>query len=252
MNIKWKILFGVFLLLGTYVKSIAQNSPVSSGGVATGSGGTASFTVGEVAYTTVSGNGGVVIEGIQQAYTASDLPISLLQLTASVFNKTEVAINWTTVSEINNKYFTVQRSNDGVTFEDIAKIAGSENSVSKQSYQLIDSTPLNGVSYYRLKQTDVDGKETYSSIISVNISSSESELTAFPNPTISYLNLKISNASLKSLNYLIYNLEGKLIFQQPIKDNLTTINTSTLISGTYILRVTKGNSLIKSFKIIKN
>ena len=62
MNIKWKILFSIFLLLGTYVKSIAQNSPVSSGGVATGSGGTASYTVGEVAYTTISGNGGYTVD----------------------------------------------------------------------------------------------------------------------------------------------------------------------------------------------
>ncbi len=252
MNIKLKFLLGVFLLFGTYAKSIAQNRPVSSGGVATGSGGTASYSVGEVAYTTITGNGGIVIEGLQQAYTTSDLPISLLQLTASVFNKNEVAINWTTVSEINNQYFTVQRSIDGVSYNDIAKIVGADNSVSKQCYQLIDSTPMNGISYYRLKQTDADGKESYSSIVSVNISTSESELTAYPNPTLSYLNLKISNMSSKKLGFRIVSLEGKVIFQQLIKDNLTTINTSTLNSGTYILSVTNDNTLIKSFKIIKN
>ena len=247
-----KLLLGLFLLIGIAAESKAQNGSVSSGGVATGSGGTASYTVGEAVYTTISGKGGFAIEGLQQAYTATDLPISLLQFTAFVTESKEVEISWATVSEFNNQYFTVERSKYGELFEEITKVQSLGNSINKQSYQTTDSLPLNGVSFYRLKQTDVDGKTTYSSIVSISIAASESVLTAYPNPTVSYLNLQIANASAKKLIYAIYSLDGKLVVQQKITDNLTTIGTSNLVSGTYILRVANNNAVIKSFKIIKN
>jgi len=246
------LLFGIFLLIGITTRSIAQSGTVSSGGVAKGGGGTVSYSVGEAAYTTNSGTGGIVIEGLQQAYTNTDLPISLLQFTAALSENKEVVISWATVSEINNQYFTVERSKDGETYEPIVKVESLGNSVSKQTYQVSDSLPLIGVSYYRLKQTDVGGKTTYSSTVSINITSSESVLTAYPNPTVSYLNLQISDASTKNLIYAIYTLEGKLVSQQRISDNLTTISTSSLSAGTYILRVTNNYKVIKAFKIVKN
>lgn len=248
------ILLGVSFLIGIANIGIAQNGTVASGGVANGNGGTATYSVGEVVYKTLSGNGGIVIEGLQQAYNAIDLPITLLQFSAIYTGNKTVEISWNTVSEFNNQYFTVERSKDGVGFEEINRIQGNGNSYSKQTYQATDASPLYGTSYYRLKQIDNDGTVTYSSIVSVNTSESDSEMrvNAYPNPTVSYLNLQIVNAASKNLKYAIYTMEGKLISEQKINDNLTIIGTSGLSKGSYLLKVTNRNALEKSFKIIKN
>ncbi|MCC6252410.1 MAG: hypothetical protein IT238_08120, partial [Bacteroidia bacterium] len=97
----------------------------------------------------------------------SPLPITLLEFNAQPVID-EVSITWTTASEINNDYFNVERSKDGIHFESIAQIPGAGNSHTILNYKTMDAQPYEGVSYYRLKQTDFDGKFEYSTIKSVN------------------------------------------------------------------------------------
>lgn len=253
MNKKIKLLCFTFVLgLLSSVGIVAQVNTVSSGGEATGSGGSASYTLGEVVYSSFKTNGGYVIEGVQQTYTDAELPISLFEFKASVTANKQIAINWATVSEQNNKYFTVERSSDGITFLSIQKLNSKGNTLASQLYSTIDATPLNGTSYYRLKQTDFDGKSTYSKSIMVTITSTDTELSAYPNPTTSLLNLKIKDALQKRLTYEIFSVDGKAIDQQKIKNDITTIPTSKLVNGAYLLQVKQNNSVIKTFRIIKN
>ncbi len=230
----------------------AQSSPVSSGGQAIGSGGTASYSLGEVVYTSHSSTNGYLIEGVQQAYTNAELPISLLEFNANVTSNKQIALSWITLSEFNNLYFTVERSTDGLSFSDVIKVDSKSNSANNQKYETTDASPCNGISYYRLKQTDVDGKSTYSKNIKVNIIPSEGELSAFPNPTTTILNLTIREAASKKLVYIIYTLDGKRIVEQKITNDLTTIPTSKLVNGAYLLQVKQNGTTIKTFRIIKN
>jgi len=251
MNKIIRLLFCCLILVGFLAKPYAQSTPLSSGGDASGSGGTASYSLGEVAYTSINSTGGFVIQGVQQAYTPAELPINLLEFTAVVTDKKQVSLNWITVYEHNNQSFEVERSQNGIDFEKVVSFASKGNSSSAQDYSALDATPFTGISYYRLKQTDIDGKVTYSKGVSVDITATGSQLKAYPNPTTSILNLQINGATSKQLTYSIYSVDGKLVNKQTINNDLTIISTSALANGTYILQVKDKSTLIKSFKIIK-
>lgn len=103
------------------------------------------------------------------ALLASPLPIELIQFDAQLNPKNQVDLLWITATEINNDYFTVERSIDANNFEPVKELDGAGNSTQLIYYQTKDEHPYKGLSYYRLKQTDFDGNYTYSQIISIMI-----------------------------------------------------------------------------------
>jgi hypothetical protein len=95
------------------------------------------------------------------------LPVEVLSFTATILDS-EVQLDWVTATETNNDYFNVQRSTDGINFTSISKINSAyENSTETLSYSIVDDMPLEGWSYYRLKQTDYDQKVSYSNIVAI-------------------------------------------------------------------------------------
>lgn len=96
------------------------------------------------------------------------LPITLLYFKAKVL-KNKVEINWKTAEEKNNDFFSIERSADGKNFQVIQTIKGAGDSQTALTYTLVDETPLAGTSFYRLKQTDYDGKYEYFDIVPVYI-----------------------------------------------------------------------------------
>jgi len=92
---------------------------------------------------------------------SSPLPIQLLDFFVKK-NDAGILVGWITASEINNNYFTVQRSSEGKNWGDIRVIKGAGNSNTPKNYAIVDGNPLSGINYYRLKQTDYDGTSTYS------------------------------------------------------------------------------------------
>jgi hypothetical protein len=100
---------------------------------------------------------------------SNPLPVTLLNFKATEKNQTQVFLQWTTSNEINNDYFAIEVSADGKIFHEAGRVNGAGNSTSIINYTFIDFAPLNGISYYRLKQTDKNGKTEYSSIVSVTI-----------------------------------------------------------------------------------
>ncbi|RYM35443.1 DUF3494 domain-containing protein [Brumimicrobium glaciale] len=110
------------------------------------------------------------------------LPIELLSFTA-VSKNAHLQLNWATASEVNNDYFTLERSPNGVWWETVKKVDGSGNSKHILDYSWNDNSPYTGISYYRLKQTDFDGKTETFNIVSVEQSEAE-ELQAYPNPVV--------------------------------------------------------------------
>lgn len=96
------------------------------------------------------------------------LPVTLTRFQAYVEGKA-VQLSWTTSSEINSSHFMVERAVDGTHFEPLAKVAAAGNSTTLRHYQHADATPLKGTSFYRLAQSDKDGKVHYSEIRTVKI-----------------------------------------------------------------------------------
>jgi hypothetical protein len=109
------------------------------------------------------------------------LPIELTSFTAALASSF-VELNWETESELNNDFFTVERTGNGETFETINTVKGAGTSVSPKSYKTFDYQPLSGRLYYRLKQTDFDGKYQYSKLVAVDVPESL-VWKVYPNPS---------------------------------------------------------------------
>ena len=98
---------------------------------------------------------------------SSPLPIELTEFNA-VIRGDQVDVDWKLAAEINVDYFNVERSADGIIFESIAQVKGKGNTDMGSHYNVTDKHPLNGISYYRLKQTNFNGKNKYSETRVVN------------------------------------------------------------------------------------
>lgn len=169
---------------------------------------------------------------------STPLPITLLDFDARI-NDNQVDVSWETASEFNNDYFEIQRSENGTDYEVIATVNGAQNSSSLHSYFYPDHHPLEGISYYRLRQVDLDGEYQYSSTRSVTRSVSQ-ELIIYPNPTKSGHEITIeygNNSPDNSALFNLYDSQGRIvltrIYSLESGTNKFTVSTDQLSSGTY-------------------
>lgn len=182
------------------------------------------------------------------------LPITLSSYNISVISSEKVNISWSTTQEQNNSYFTIQRSTDGVTFTTIGQIQGT-NSSTGSSYNYIDNSPGQGVIYYRLSQTDIDGRITYYDIKKITFEGTEeSTVKIYPNPAHKNINLKLAFTYSGKLTVSIYQANGKIVKQFQINKTsdyiLQQINLEGIAAGYYNL-VIKGENILKSIQFIR-
>jgi hypothetical protein len=178
----------------------------------------------------------------------SPLPIELLSFDAVTIDNRYVELVWQTSSETNNNYFTIERSKDGNTWEAIDQIDGAGTSNVLNNYVNVDKNPHQGVSYYRLKQTDYDELYTYSQIRSADISNKESSIKVYPNPTSSSFVLTGDDSELESIkitNMLGQDVTGSTIISK-VEEAKYMIDLSQLNKGIYSL-YTK-NTVIQIYK----
>lgn len=175
------------------------------------------------------------------------LPIELISFSAEHRNEV-VELNWTTASESNNNFFTVERSSDGINFEPIAFVNGAGNSNQVLNYSAIDPDPLNGTSYYRLKQTDFDNNYSLSEIKAVFIGTI-GEVKIYPNPFTDQIIIQIANPN--QVNVKLINSIGQYL-EIPIRKTETSIIVETveLSTGFYTLKIVNG-TMSQSFVLIK-
>ncbi len=242
----------LFLLVLFTVQVQAQKAVTSSGGSATGSGGTVEYSIGLIDYSAISSTAGSVYQGVQQPYPGSAFPVTMLSFKATKV-ETKVLLQWETSTEINSKTFEVQRSENGSTFiKTIGHLAAAGTSNSIKRYSLIDQQPLKGWNYYRVKETDLDGKFIYTKIAGVNFDLAENTAIVYPNPATDKMVVMIENFVSNTFSYQLYDLSGKLLSGNKIIDSQTTIELKNLPSATYYLKIIKDNKVTTTFKIIKN
>ncbi len=169
----------------------------------------------------------------------SNLPIRLTNFIASSTENT-VKITWQTASEENNDYFTLERSADGVNYEIIGTVKGAGNSCVNLNYSYTDNYPLNGVSYYRLSQTDYDGKFEVFAPVSVSLLN-EGDLKVGPNPVVDYLNVSLG-ANTGSYSLDIYNIIGARVKNMELSQSFATVDVSELPKGQYIVVITANDN----------
>ncbi|MGZ4054986.1 MAG: hypothetical protein ACXVPM_08805, partial [Bacteroidia bacterium] len=138
------------------------------------------------------------------------LPIELLDEEAACSDK-NVVIKWTTATEKNNDFFTIERSIDGINFTDIGTVPGAGNSTSILNYSYTDYNSFNGISYYRLKQTDYNGaNKTFNMITAQNCNSSSTDVNAYNNQN-GNIAIIINSESGSTYTASLYDALGKKI-----------------------------------------
>jgi hypothetical protein len=173
------------------------------------------------------------------------LPLTLLSFTAALNGKA-AQLQWTTAAEINAKNFIVQRSIDSMNFQDIGSINAVGNSAQITLYSFADAGALNAGAnklYYRLQMVDKDGKFTYSNIATVQIENGKL-FVIYPNPVRDQL-LITSDTSLNNSQIRIFDLDGKVVYQQQISNTqsaTTKINVSGFGNGVYYLQLITGSN----------
>lgn len=167
---------------------------------------------------------------------SSPLPVTLLSFSAMIENA-DVLLNWSTSIEINNSDFTIQRSKEGVLWENVVKVTGSGNSSTINYYKAYDPSPYSGSSFYRLLQTDLDGKQTYSAIRTVNFSGRSSTLL-FPNPATDHVTLLFPETG--KVEVTIFNNIGQQILHPAMPaGNTLTFPVSNLSNGIYFVHLSQ-------------
>ena len=222
-----------------------------NGGSTTGVGGTGSITATFTAFSPV---------GFGSALGINALPIELNYFKAFVEQNT-VLLKWETASETNNDYFTVERSSDGLTFYEIAEVAGAGTSLELNQYAHLDRSPLNGISYYRLQQTDFNGSNTFSKVVLVELDLDDFRaptLEIYPNPvaqgrTLSY---RFTSGSEGIGRIAIQNAMGQLIQEAQIEKSGYELQNELAVpmqlkAGVYIVAVIVGNDVANKRLIVR-
>jgi hypothetical protein len=229
---------------------------VQTGGSIVPGGGGGSSNLISIAGVDVWTAGSGTLNGPQVLGTGT-LPIELINFSATP-NNNNVVLDWSTATEINNNYFNIERSTDAINFTVINKINGAGNSTQIINYSAIDNAPLDGILYYRLKQTDFNGNYKFSNIVDVSfINQNEFSFEIFPNPNDGEIvNLKMSNRIDEQALVKVYSSNGKLIFDKNMilksdGENICIINLSDkLSSGLYLLTITTSqNNYCKRFVV---
>lgn len=180
--------------------------------------------------------------------SVNPLPVHLLNFSA-VAQSSNIMVKWSTTSEINNDYFSVEKSLDGKNWMAIGDVNGAGNSEALSNYNFVDANPVNGVQYYRLKQVDVNGDFTYSSIAPVNFSNNSiSQLNIFPMPASTSLNIELPGVSEMSVS--IYNANGQKVYDNN-SGNVLSIDIQNFAAGLYMVEVKADNQIFSS-KFLKN
>lgn len=231
-------------------------NPTYSGGSWTSP--TITLAAGECAYMVVDGFAG---DACAYSYTLTNLtggcivlPIELLSFDAVKKGKS-IETKWTTATESNNDYFTVEKSKDGITWEIVGVVDGAGNSNSTLNYTKIDANPYKGTSYYRLKQTDYDGKYTYSAMKFLHFEDdSDLSFEIVPNPVAedgSFL-LNFNHISDADYTIAIMDLTGKMVYSKNIQITDTKVEVNELLAkGMYVLQLRNADYLFTKKLIIK-
>ena len=189
--------------------------------------------------------------------TSATLPVKLLNFNAMPAARS-IFLNWTTATEENNSYFEVQRSGDGVKFDDVAKIktkADNGNSSTTLKYDYEDLQPFPGINYYRLKQVDKDGRYVYSKIITIYFIDRPS-VQVFPNPAGEQVRIKFYGMSAGEYTFKLCDISGRTVSynKQLITTSSLQVNIplNNCLPGVYFITITgAGGNLISHQKIIK-
>jgi hypothetical protein len=189
------------------------------------------------------------------------LPVELLAFNGELV-KNEVALTWKTASEENNMGFEIQRSLDAANFEKIGFVYSKENGNSRAelSYNFNDAQLISPTQYYRLRQLDFDGSQTFSNVVAISTRLEDANnsvaIKLYPNPVVEELYIELGEIPKNKLRVQFYTLKGtlqkELIFNSESRTVKITLQNNELPEALYIVRIFDGAILLDTRKIYKS
>jgi hypothetical protein len=175
------------------------------------------------------------------------IPVELVSFNASL-DKNNVVVTWQTATELNSSYFDVERKVSGSEWNSIGRVTAAGNSTRTIDYRFVDENIAGTISFYRLKQVDLDGSFTYSQEVEVNtaIPTSFNLSQNYPNPFNPTTKINYSVPFDSKVTISVYSITGELVMEL-VNDNVSAgsysvdFNGSNLASGMYIYKMTAGN-----------
>ena len=168
------------------------------------------------------------------------LPISLLSFTATPRDGNTDLI-WATATETQNAYFAVERSADGVHFDEITQVPGAGNSAATKNYAYTDRSPINGPNYYRLRQVDFDGAYSFSPVRRV-VFGEANGVRLQPVPATETLQVLLDKTTEEDISWSVFDQSGRLVLdgQAAEETQQFDVDVQNLPQGMYMLRLTSG------------
>ncbi len=172
------------------------------------------------------------------------LPVDLVSFTASCEQGKEVLLQWQTLSEINNEYFLVERSEDGIHFREVTKLPGAGTSSVIRQYSWSDKSPVAGLAYYRLVHLAYNGNKIYSPAISTSCDQfTEPSMNAYSDGN-GYLAITLTDQAITEGTFRLFDINGRALISMPfdnqdVVDNTTLkVKTGKLPEGIYLVTLT--------------
>jgi hypothetical protein len=188
------------------------------------------------------GNGVTRIDDVCITGCSIILPLSALELQGLRLNNEQVALNWKTKNEIDSKSFDIERSlGDPSHFTVVGAMPSNAGTAAEKKYVLTDLNSFSGLSYYRIKQIDMDGHFAYSNTIQVRGYNTKESVWLLPNPASTVAVLYCYTATKGNYQIKVLSANGQTVYTQKRSLNLGSNNiklpVQTLVSGIYYVQI---------------
>ena len=193
---------------------------------------------------------GVEVHGLSKLILYEHNPAFLMPIELYIWEVTNlrmsVFLEWSTASETNNDFFTIERSINGTTWLPIGRVDGAGTTSIEHGYSFEDAKPLNGVSYYRIKQTDYNGAFSYTNIKCVNrITDCENAFVAYSNELLNAFIVEGEQIAACPIElYTTTGIKVSDISFYTISASKVVISTKNIPSGSYMIRTCNTHKVV--------
>jgi hypothetical protein len=173
------------------------------------------------------------------------LPVEITDLNLYC-EKNKATLNWSTESELNSSHFEIQKSADGIEFDNIGTVSAAGNSNHTINYEFTDNNNSTGYQYYRIKEVDTDNQFYLSKVMTVNCGNDSETFSVYPNPGKGVFNVN----SLSDGNLSVYNSIGTIVFFKNCQEGQSELDLEQLEDGIYYIRLDgQSGSMLKKIMI---
>lgn len=184
------------------------------------------------------------------------LPVELVSLTATRKERS-AEINWVTASEENNLQFTLERTTDGEHYETVAVVDGQGSTHATTVYSITDEQVTDELTYYRLRQTDSDGRPTFFELVAVEALKGDQLISRlFPNPAKEALIYTLNSTGQQAFTLKVMDQTGRVVFTESgeavngISEHV--LHTESFNGGVYWMTIQTENGLMQTERFVKS